>query len=88
MDTKTGQIIKNVDTGAVQELLEKNKASEQDEKSYIRIKEDDMTDKQRATLQVSKYDSISKLGKLFTGCRKERRRKAKQYRSNLKRMKG
>lgn len=49
---------------------------------FVLVDEKDMTDKQKKEMRVSKYDSISKLGKIFTSNRKERRRLAKLWRSN------
>ena len=50
----------------------------------IPIDMDQATSKQKDEMKVSKYDSISTLGKLFTGARKERRLKAKQLKKQLK----
>ena len=69
----------NIETGEIKKFEEGEKIP----KEFIEIQEDQMTKKQRATMQVSKYDSISKLGRLFAGNRKQRRRQAKEYRKNL-----
>ena len=52
--------------------------------SVIPIDMNQATSKQKDEMKVSKYDSISTLGKLFTGARKERRLKAKQLKKQLK----
>lgn len=67
------------------ELLEKlyNENMEQTN-PLIPIDMDQATSKQKDEMKVSKYDSISALGKLFTGARKERRLKAKQLKKKLK----
>lgn len=52
-------------------------------KDIVPVNDSDMTQKQKETRQVSKYDNISTLGKLFTGCRKQRREEAKLLKKRL-----
>lgn len=49
------------------------------------IQDEQMTDKQKVEMKVSKYDNKSELGKLFTGNRAERRRLERMARKELKR---
>lgn len=51
---------------------------------FAEVEENDITPKQKENMQVSKYDSISKLGKLFTGNRIERRKMAKNIKRKMK----
>ena len=67
MDTQTGNI----------RYLKENEIPSENE---ISISPEMMTEKQRATLQVSKFDSVSSLGKLYGRNRKERRANAKKSR--------
>ena len=52
--------------------------------NFIEIKEKQMTEKQKELMQVSKHDSLSILGRLFTGSRAERRRQAKEFKRSKK----
>lgn len=70
MDTRTGKIYYDIET--TEGLME--------------IKGDDITPKQLETMQVSKYDSRSVLGQMFTGCRAERRKAMKEARREQKRL--
>lgn len=45
---------------------------------------DDATDKQKEEMQVSKHDNNSKLGKLFTGNRSQRRAQERAYNKSRK----
>lgn len=64
----------NIETG---ELYEKLRDVPQDAMDQcLPIDSTQMTKKQRKNMQVSKYDSMSELGKIYTGNRKERRRQA------------
>lgn len=45
---------------------------------------DDATDKQKEEMQVSKHDNNSKLGKLFTGNRRQRRAQERAYNKSRK----
>lgn len=79
MNTDTGKlhdILTEEDRLNFIELIEKGKMVEVDPK--------DMTEKQRLEMQVSKHDVNSKLGKVFTGTRKERREKERKYKKGLK----
>jgi hypothetical protein len=67
----------NTETGEIKEFKEGEKIPE----NFVEVSRKDMTNKQKESMQVSKYDSISKLGKLFYGNRKERRRQAKLFKS-------
>lgn len=76
MNVETGKIFYSKKEEAdeiMKKMIEKGEA--------IPIEEKDMTEKQKETLQVSKYDSVSKLGKLFKGNRAERRKMAKMFRN-------
>lgn len=42
-----------------------------------------MTSKQKEEMQVSKHDNKSKLGIMFTGCRKERRKQEREYKKKM-----
>ena len=73
MDTRTGKIYVSESQEEMNKLLEE----------YADLKQidiEDLTDKQKNKMQVSKYDNRSKLGKIFTGNRKERRRQERLYR--------
>jgi hypothetical protein len=50
----------------------------------ISVDAEQMTKKQKKTMQVSKHDSCSELGKIYTGNRKERRRQAALARKQKK----
>lgn len=43
-----------------------------------------MTEKQRTDMQVSEYDNKSELGKIFTGCRADRRREERLFNKAIK----
>ena len=49
-------------------------------KNFIEIMRDQMTEKQKKTMQVSKYDNRSELGQLFLKERRKRIKKAKKRR--------
>lgn len=70
----------NTETGEIKYFKEGEKIP----KEFIPVKESQMTEKQKKNLRVSKYDSISTLGRMFTGNRKERRRQAKKLKNILK----
>ena len=72
MNTETGEIIR-LDA----EMIATGKFQE--------IKEEQMTSKQSQLMQVSKFDSKSELGNIFTSNRAERRRQEKEYRKEMKR---
>lgn len=57
----------NTETGEIEFF---NKMPEELRKKFVEIKEDQMTDKQKREMRVSKFDNKSELGKLFTGHRK------------------
>lgn len=64
MDIRTGKI----------ELLEEAFGKKNNkENQFVEVNYEDITEKQKEDMQVSKYDNRSKLGVVFTGCRKERR---------------
>jgi hypothetical protein len=60
MNTETGELLYNTDPHFAQ-LLKENLLAE--------VIEGDMTEKQFTTMQVSKFDNKSKLGKKFLKCR-------------------
>lgn len=61
----------NVETGNLMDLSEALKQKDF-LKSYVRVDENEMTEKQRKTGKVSLNDHRSKLGKQLTGERKKR----------------
>jgi hypothetical protein len=67
MNTETGKIEYYTD----EELENKLKLLKD---SLIEVKEEDMTEKQKEEMQVSKFDNKSKLGQIFTMSRAERRK--------------
>lgn len=67
MNTRTGELFR-----ATEEEL-KEWLSQDDH--ITAIKEEEMTEKQRLNMQVSKHDNRSKLGKKFTESRKEERKR-------------
>ena len=69
----------NTETGELKRFEEGEKIPS----IFARIKEELMTDKQRRTMQVSKHDNRSELGKLYGQHRKLSRRE----RNRRKRMK-
>ena len=74
----------NINTGEIR-FIEADKVIDSDKpivlsSQWIPVDESQMTDKQKETMQVSKYDSGSELGKLFGANRAERRRQAKEER--------
>ena len=71
----------NIKTGEIKYFEPEDEIPE----DWIQIYEGQMTKKQRETLHVSKHDSVSELGKLFTGNRAERRKQAKEHKRKLKR---
>ena len=73
----------NRDTGE----LRRFKEGENIPDIFQMIQEEQMTDKQKVEMVVSKYDNKSELGKLFTGNRAERRRLERKTRKELKRKK-
>jgi len=77
MDTRTGKIHEYSNNDELKKALSENE-------DLVKINNEDITAKQLENMQVSKHDSVSKLGKHFTGNRKERRRKAKEYKRKLK----
>lgn len=61
----------NVETG---EIVELKTGKEWLPGRMVPVKDGDMTEKQKRTKQVSRHDTRSKLGMIFTGNRKERRK--------------
>ena len=85
MDTINGNLFERFsecDLSKLSEKLNKEKINGVDH--VVPIDMDKATSKQKAEMKVSKYDSISTLGKLFTGARKERRLNAKKLKKILK----
>jgi hypothetical protein len=83
----------NTDDGSIRELMNDDiritGVKDKEDPNPIRendipVTREQMTPKQRVTMQVSKYDSISVLGRLYTGCRKDRRARAKELKRVLK----
>lgn len=72
----------NLNTGEIRNFDDEEIKSLSDE--WMELSEEDMTAKQKETMQVSKHDNKSKLGKMFTGNRAERRRQIKEARRILK----
>lgn len=70
MDTRTGEI-KQFEEG------------EEVSKDLIKVAYEQMTEKQKEEMQVSKYDNKSELGKIFT----EERKKVKRKRLSRKKRK-
>jgi len=64
----------NIETGEIKRF---GSDEEFDHEKFVEIKEAFMTKLQQETEKVSKFDSQSELGKLFTGNRKERREREK-----------
>jgi len=95
MDTTNGRIISAENQEKLAKALAKDfekihghvATEEELEETYVEIDEADMTEKQLETKQVSKYDSISVLGRQFTGNRKRRREQATALKAELKRKK-
>lgn len=76
MDTRTGEI-------------KRFKEEEQIPDHFIKIHEEQMTEKQKKKMRVSKFDNKSKLGKIFTakrkeaeGCNKRRTRRRKKRKTS------
>ena len=67
MDTRSGKIISPEEAN---ELLLQNR--EQFQKHFISVEKDEMTETQKKTLQVSKHDNKSKLGRKFLAARYRR----------------
>ena len=65
----------NLDTGKIR-MFGKDEALETNE---VLVGLEQMTEGQKATRQVSKYDNRSELGKLFTGNRKQRREQEREW---------
>lgn len=74
----------NTNNGNLIQILDNDFTFNED---LIPIDMSDATEKQKTEMQVSKYDNISTLGKIFTGNRKERREQAKQLKRELCRKK-
>jgi len=70
MDTFTGSLYSE------QELKEIKRTFGDafDKSRYVEVSDSEITDKQKQTKQVSKYDNRSKLGKKFTAARFQRKR--------------
>ena len=68
MDTRTGNIISPEESEL---LLKKNR--ENFHKHFIQVDDAEMTEKQKKTMQVSKHDNKSKLGRKFTAARYQRK---------------
>ena len=68
MDTRTGNIFSPEEADL---LLKENRAAFQ--RYFVQIDEDEMTEKQKETQQVSKHDNKSRLGKKFTAARFQRK---------------
>ena len=47
--------------------------------NMVEVDQKDMTEKQKLEMQVSKFDNNSKLGKMFHGTRKERRKQERDF---------
>lgn len=77
MDTQTGKIHEFKDSEELKKALEENP-------DLISVEQHQLTAKQKLNKQVSKYDSVSELGRLFNGNRKERRKYAKRLKKKLK----
>ena len=73
MNTDTGELsyLTDEDMLNFSEMLKNGNMVEVDTK--------DMTEKQKQEMQVSKFDNNSKLGKMFYGTRKERRKQERAY---------
>lgn len=85
MDTINGNLFERYSEHDLSKLYEElNEEMVNWKDSVIPIDMDQATSKQKADMKVNKYDSVSVLGKLFTGARKERRLKAKQLKKQLK----
>lgn len=71
----------NTNTGEIRFMsqLSKDQIGE-----WAPINIDDATDKQKEEMQVSKHDNNSKLGKLFTGNRRQRRAQERAYNKSRK----
>ena len=69
MDTETGEI----------RYFEEN---EKIPKKFVKIYEEQMTELQKKTEQVSKFDNKSELGKLFTSHRKLTRKQRNRKKAN------
>lgn len=67
MDINTGEL-KEIKSKDLETLLKENE-------DWVRINEEDMTDKQKKEMKVSLHDHKSKLGKVLT---KNRKRKLKR----------
>jgi len=61
------------DTGVIKNFKEGEKIPE----DFIQVEEEQMTREQKLKMAVSKYDSASVLGKVFTANRKQRRAQEK-----------
>lgn len=77
MNVQTGEI-RNFSEDQWTKVLETEPALAERLKDWVPVDESQMTLKQKADMQVSKHDSVSELGKLFTGNRAERRRQVKK----------
>ena len=71
MDTRTGEI-------------RYFREGEEVPPEYVEVTEPQMTASQKELMQVSKFDSRSELGQVFTGKRRERRRKMKDYQKHYR----
>ena len=71
----------NTETGELKEFSEA--VAEFLKPPWVKVKESDMTDKQKEDMQVSKYDNKSKLGKLYTNHRKLTRKQKNRQRRRL-----
>ena len=74
MNTRTGEIVQGL------EIMEKLTTSSWQESlngvpDYIPVEQEDLTEKQKETKKVSKYDNKSILGKKFKESRQVRRKK-------------
>lgn len=73
MNTQTGEILdlqqRDLQNEAIIQMIENG--------NLLPVDIEKATEKQRSEMQVSKYDNISFLGKMFTGNRKDRRKQAK-----------
>jgi len=74
MNRETGEIKRFAENEAVPNM-------------FYGIQEEQMTDKQKVEMAVSKYDNKSELGKIFTGNRAERRKLERMVKKELKRKK-
>jgi uncharacterized protein YfcZ (UPF0381/DUF406 family) len=77
MNKETGTIVEGSDLKKMVEGMSKSEARDF-LKNYHQLAEDEMTERQKSELQVSKHDNKSKLGKTWTEIRKARRAKNMQ----------